>query len=128
LWGLWLTRDHKYTERHIADQDKDLEILDTDDGLAFRATLKDGDIEWIDGRSEVSVSYLPKETETRNGLHVIKSAAILEISLCHLATIRSTHAIVCDSKSVGTLAHDAKNNFASDGAFTKVIQALRKLQ
>jgi hypothetical protein len=104
-----------------------LEILDTDDGLAFRATLKPGDVEWIDGRSEVSVSYLPKETTTRNGLHVIVSAAVLEISLCHVATIRGTHAIVCDSKGVGSLAHDAKNGFASDGAFTKVMAALRKL-
>jgi Caudovirus prohead serine protease len=129
LWGLWLCRDHKFTERKIAEQDKgSLEILDTDDGLAFRATLKDGDVEWIDGRSEVSVSYLPRETTTRNGLHVIVSAAILEISLCHIATIRGTHAIVCDSNSVGTLAEDAASRFATDAAGQKFLDALKRLQ
>ena len=53
LSGLWLARDHKYTERKIADQDDgSLEILDTEIGLAFRAKLKPGDLEWIDGRSD----------------------------------------------------------------------------
>lgn len=129
LWGLWLCRDHRFTERKIADQDKGtLEILENETGLAFRATLNPGDVEWIDGRSEVSVSYLPKETETRDGLHVIKSAVLLELSLCHVATLRSTHAIVCNANSVGTLAHDAKNGFANDAAFTKVMAALKRLE
>jgi hypothetical protein len=45
LWGTWLCRDHKLTERHIADQDDySLEILSTDVGLAFRAKLKPGDL------------------------------------------------------------------------------------
>jgi hypothetical protein len=129
LWGTWLARDHSYTERHIADQDdSSLEILDTDVGLAFRARLKPGDLEWIDGRSEVSVSYLPKDTETRNGLHVIKSAALFELSLCNVATLRETHAIVCDANSVGTLAEDAASRFANEAAFTKVMAALKRLQ
>jgi hypothetical protein len=128
LWGLWLARDHKYTERRIAEQDDgSLEILDTDVGLAFRAKLKPGDLEWIDGRSEVSVSYVSKNVEERKGVHVIKSAAILELSLCNVATIRSTHAIVCDANSVGTLAEDAANRFAGDAAFTKVMTALKRL-
>jgi hypothetical protein len=128
LWGLWLARDHSFTERHIADQDdSSLEILDNSEGLAFRAKLKPCDLEWIDGRSEVSVSYLPKETETRNGLHVIKSAAILEISLCKVATIRGTHAIVCDANTVGTLAEDAASRFATDAAGQKFLDALKRL-
>jgi hypothetical protein len=128
LWGVWLGRDHRYTERRIAEQDDgSLEIYDSDIGLAFRAKLKPGDLEWIDGRSEVSVSYISKETAERNGTHVIKSAAILELSLCHVATIRSTHAIVCDANSVGTLAEDAASRFAGDAAFTKVMAALRTL-
>ena len=129
LWGTWLARDHNYTERRIAEQDKgSLEILDTDVGLAFRAKLNPGDLEWIDGRQEVSVSYVSRDTEVRNGVHVIKSAAILELSLCHVATLRETHAIVCDADTVGTLAEDSASRFANDGAFTKVMAALRKLE
>jgi hypothetical protein len=128
LWGVWLGRDHKYTERRIATQDDgSLEILDTEIGLAFRAKLNLGDLEWIDGRSEVSVSYVSKETESRDGIHRIKSAAILEISLCHVATLRAGHAIVCDANSVGTLADDVRDNFASNGASVKFMDALRRL-
>jgi hypothetical protein len=128
-WGTWLSRDHNYTERRIATQDSGgLEILDTDIGLAFRAKLKPGDLEWIDGRSEVSVSYVPKHTETRNGIHTIVSAALLELSLCKVATLRTTHAIVCDSATCGSLAEDAASRFASDGAHTKLMDALKRLQ
>jgi hypothetical protein len=129
LWGTWLCREHKYTERHIADQDdSSLELLDTDVGLAYRAKLKPGDLEWIDGRSEVSVSYVARHTEFRNNVHVIKSAALLELSLCHVATLRETHAIVCDANSVGPLAEDARTRFPTDAAATKFIAALRRLE
>jgi hypothetical protein len=129
LWGAWLCREHRLTERKIADQDDNsLEIYDSDIGLAFRAKLKPGDVEWIDGRQEVSVSYVSRNTEVRNGVHVIKSAALLELSLCHVATLRDTHAIVCDAKNVRSLAEDSASRFANDGAFTKVIAALKRLQ
>jgi hypothetical protein len=129
LWGAWLARDHNYTERRIATQDDgSLEILETEIGLAWRAKLKPGDLEWIDGRSEVSVSYFPKHTETRNGVHTIVSAALLEISLCKVATQRAAHAIVCDSATCGTLAEDAASRFASDGAAIKFMDALKRLQ
>jgi phage head maturation protease len=98
LWGVWLCRDHKLTERKIAEQENNsMELLDTSEGLAFRAKLNSGDLDWIDGRSEVSVSYVSKETAERNGVHVIKKAALLEVSLCHIATLRATHAIVRDA-------------------------------
>jgi hypothetical protein len=128
LWGVWLGREHRYSERKIATQDDDsLELLETSEGLAFRAKLKPGDVEWIGGRSEASVSYVAKDTCIRKGIHTIKSAAILEIGLCHVATIRSTFALVCDANSVGTLEYESKNNFGSDAAFTKVMAALRNL-
>jgi HK97 family phage prohead protease len=129
LWGVWLCRDHRFTERKIAEQeDQSLELLSTSVGLAFRAKLKPGDVEWIDGRSEVSVSYLPKETETRNGVHVIKKAALLEVSLCHIATLRETHATICDAANCGTLREDAATRFGTDAAGTKFMDALRRLQ
>ncbi len=129
LWGVWLGRDHKYTERKIAEQeDGSLEILENEIGLAFRAKLKPADIDWIGGRSEVSVSYLPKETENRNGLHVVKKAALLEVSLCDVATIRATHAIVCDAATCGTLAEDAASRFSTDAAATKFMDAMRRYQ
>ena len=129
LWGLFLIREHRFTERRIAKQeDGSLELLDTSEGLAFRAKLKPGDEEWIDGRSEVSVSYAPTHTETRNGVHTIVSAALVEISLCRLATLRETHAIVCPAASCGTLAEDAANKFASDSAATKFMDALKRYE
>jgi Caudovirus prohead serine protease len=127
IWGVWLGRDHKYTERKIAEQDNSsLEILETEVGLAFRAKLKPGDLEWIDGRSEVSVAYVEKDVEVRNGIRFIKSAALLEISVCHVATLRKSHAIVCDADSVGTLAEDAKSRFETDAAATKFLAALKR--
>jgi hypothetical protein len=129
LWGVWLCRDHKYTERKIAEQDNNsLELLDSSEGLAFRAKLNSGDLDWIEGRSEVSVSYHPEVTESRNGLHVIKKAALLELSLCHIATLRETHAIVCNAATVCTLAEDAASRFACDAAATKFMDALKRLQ
>jgi hypothetical protein len=129
LWGVWLGRDHKHAERKIADQDDgSLELLETPKGLAFRAKLKPGDVEWIDGRTEVSVSYLSSDTATRDNVHVIKKAALLELSLCKVATIRQTHCTIRDANTVGTLAEDVRENFASDAAYTKLMDALRRLQ
>jgi hypothetical protein len=129
LWGVWLCRDHTYTERAIAWQENgSLEILETEIGLAFRAKIQPKDIEWIGGRSEVSVSYFPEKTENRNAVHVIKKAALLEISLCHVATERRSHAIVCNADTCGTLAEDAASRFASDAAATKFMDAMKRYQ
>ena len=75
----------------------------------------------------MSVGYVSKDVEVRNGLHIIKSATLMEISVCHVATLRETHAIVRDAATVGTLAADSKTSFASDGAATKFIDALKRL-
>jgi len=130
IWGTWLARDHNLAERAIAKQeDSTLELLDTPVGLAFRAKILQSAIEWIGDRREVSVSYYPTDTENRNGVFVIKKATLLELSLCSVATIRQTHAIICDPASCGTLEEDVKSGrFNCDGAHTKMMDALRRLQ
>lgn len=121
--------DHKYSQKKLADQsDGSLELLDTDVGIAFRFTISHGDLERLDGRSEASVSYIEGDVELRNGVRVIKSAILFEISACHIATMRGTHCIVRDANNASTLAEDAKSNFESDAAFTKVMAALRRIQ
>jgi hypothetical protein len=76
----------------------------------------------------VSVGYVSKDVEVRNGVHIIKSATLIELSLCHVATERRTHAIVRDAATVGTLAADSKTSFASDGAATKFMNLLKRLE
>ena len=99
--------DHKYTERKIAEQeDGSLAILENEIGLAFRAKLKPADIDWIGGRSEVSVCTVPSERNRKSQRPACReeSGFAGSISLCDVATIRATHAIVCDAATCGTLA------------------------
>jgi hypothetical protein len=121
--------DHKISTKKLGDvDDGNLELFDSPVGLAFRLKLAAGDLARLDGRSEVSVSYIERDVELRNGVRNIKSAILFECSACHIATMRGTHCIVRDARTVGTLAHDSKNSFASDGAATKFMDALRRLQ
>jgi phage head maturation protease len=129
LHSVIFLRDHKWTEKKIADQDDgDLELHDCDAGLAFRLHLKEGDLERLEGREELSVGYRVLNAAVRSdGVRLIKCAIIIEISACYLGAVRQTFAEVRDAKSVGTLADDSKN-FGYTGAALGVTRALRQMQ
>jgi Caudovirus prohead serine protease len=125
---VWMGIDHKFFEPPLGrEEDGSLELFDDDVALHFRLKLGPGALERLDGRSEASAAYVVHSSEMRNGIRHIKRATLLEISACHVATIRQTHCYVRDADKVGTLAEDARTRFAGDGAFTKMMAALRKL-
>jgi prohead serine protease len=120
--------DHKYNEKPLGrTEDGSLELHDDDVALSFRLKLSAGAQQRLDGRSEASAAYVVRESEIRKDIRHIKSAILFEISACHIATMRGTHCSVRDARTVRTLAHDAKNNFACHAAETKFIEALRRL-
>jgi phage head maturation protease len=127
--GVMFFIEHKLLTKKLGDQDDgNLELLDTDIGLAFRLKLAPGDLERLDGRDEVSVSYLERNVELRNGVRIIKSATLFEVSACFVGAMRQTHAAVRDASSVGALHDDVKSSFASEAAATKFIRALKNLE
>jgi phage head maturation protease len=129
LWGVLFQRDHILTETKIADQsDGSLELLDNDLGLAIRLHLKDGDLERLDGRRELSVGYKVLNAQVRaDGVRLITWAALIEVSACHVGAVRQTFSEIRDADDVGSLANDSKN-FAYDGAGIGFLRALRQLQ
>jgi phage head maturation protease len=132
LTGVMFLTDHVLTNKKLGDQDDgNLELFDTDVGLAFRLKLAPGDLERLDGRDQMSPCYQEHQVELRKvggeTIRVITSASLVEVSACHRGAMRTTFAEVRDANAVGTLANDAKN-FASDGAAIGFLRALRKLQ
>ncbi len=125
---VWFGIEHRYQEKPLGCQeDGSLELHDDDLALSFRLKLGPGALERLDGRDEASAAYSVLDSEIRNGVRHIKSAILVEISACHVASLRATHCIVRDANKVGPLALDAKRGFASDAAATKFLAALRNL-
>jgi phage head maturation protease len=129
LYSVMFLRDHKLTEKKIADQDDgDLFLHDCEAGLAFRLHLKEGDLERLDGRRELSVGYRIFDSHLRyDGVRVIRNAALIEISACYEGAVRQTFSEILDADDVGTLANDSKN-FGYEGASHGLLRALRRLQ
>src|SRR3984957_4256362 len=131
LFGVMFKIDHVLTSPSLGDQDDgSLELIDTDKGLAFRLTIVPGDLDRLAGRDEMSPNYFVHKDKTRkDGVRVIKSASLLEISACLTGTaaIRQTHVVIRDADAVGAFSEDVKN-FAVDSAATGFIRALRRLK
>jgi hypothetical protein len=128
LWGIEFRRDHVLTESKMADQDDgDMELVDSDQGLAIRVHLKDGVLDRLEGRRALSVGYRTLQATLRSdGVMQIKSAALVEISACDVPAVRQCFLDIRDADDVGTLAEESKH-FAYDGAGRAFTRALRKL-
>ena len=121
--------DHRYHESPLGkEEDGSLELYDDDVALHFRLKLSDEALQRLDGRSEASAAYVVQSSEIIKGIRHIKHAILFEISAVHVGSLTQSHCIVRDAKSVGALADDSRTRFANDGAFTKVIAALKRLQ
>jgi HK97 family phage prohead protease len=116
----------------LGDTDNNLELVESDIGLAFKIRLQPGDIERLNGREQLSVGYTETEVETRSiegdDVRLIKSVLLAEISACHSGAVKQTHGVVRDADSTGRLQDDAKHTFPSDSAWAALQRALRKLQ
>jgi hypothetical protein len=120
--------DHRYTEKPLGTQESGtLELYDDDVSLNFRLHLQPGQLERLGGRSEASAAYVVHASEMRKGVRHITRASLFEISAVFVGSLRQSHCIVRDARTVGTLAYDARNNFATDAAGQKFISALRQL-
>jgi hypothetical protein len=126
FWGI----DHVRTAKKLGDQNDDsLELVDSEMALAFRLKLSGDALQRIDGRDEVSPSYLETDVEVRSdGVRVIKKAILLELSSVYVGAMRNTFAVVRDADKVGPLAHAAKSGFASESAAVAFMRALKRLQ
>ncbi|SHG69644.1 hypothetical protein [Bradyrhizobium erythrophlei] len=129
LTGLLFLRDHLLSEKAMADQDDgDLEVHDCEAGLAMRVHLKDGVLDRLEGRDQLSVGYHLLQASLRSdGVLLIKSAVLLEISACYVGAVRQVWSEIRNADDVGSLADDAKT-FASEGASRGFLRELRKLQ
>jgi hypothetical protein len=126
---IWFGIEHKYSERPLGCQeDGSLELHDDDVALHFRLKLTPDALERLDGRNEASAAYSVRDSEIRDGVRYIKSAILMEISACHVASLRQSHCIVRDADSVGKLTDDARRGFASDAAGQKFLNALKRLE
>jgi hypothetical protein len=125
FWGI----DHIRTDPKLGDQnDNSLELVDSDVALAFRLKLSEDALERINGRDEVSPSYIESDVEVRSdGVRIIKKAILVECSSVYVGAMRNTFAVVREADKVGPLSHDSKN-FAYEGAAHKFVQALRRMQ
>jgi hypothetical protein len=129
LTGVEFRRDHILTEAKMADQDDgDLELLDSDAGLAIRVHLSERVLERLEGRRELSVGYCTMNSKIRaDGVKVIQKAALVEVSACDVAAVRQCFLEIRDADEVGPLATDSKN-FAYDGAGRGFLRELRNLK
>jgi hypothetical protein len=110
-----------------SQDDGDFEVHDCEAGLAMRVYLKDSTLEKLDGREQLSVGYHVENAAVRSdGVRLIKSAVLIEISACYVGAVTQTWCEIRDSDSVGTLANEAKN-FASEGAALGFTRALQRL-
>ena len=125
---VWFGIEHRYQEKPLGCQeDNTLELHDDDVALHFRLKLGPGALERLDGRNEASAAYSVLESEICNGVRHVKKAVLVEISACHVASLRQSHCIVRDANKCGPLAHDAKHGFAYDSAGMAVSRALKRL-
>jgi phage head maturation protease len=131
LFGVMFHIDHDLLSKKLGDQDDgNLELIDTDIGLAFKLKLAPGDLERLGGRDELSVMYQERDVEIREiageTVRVIKSAFLVEISAVFVGAIRKSFSVVRDANAVGLLKDDV-NGFASEGAAVGVRRAFRDL-
>jgi hypothetical protein len=128
LTGVLFLKDHILTEAKIADQDDgDLEIQDCEAGLVFRLHLKEGDLEKLEGRTELSVGYHVENASVRSdGVRLIKSAVLLEISGVYRGAVIQNYSELRHANDVGRLADEAKH-LVGEGAAKGFLRALRKL-
>jgi hypothetical protein len=126
LFGVLFLRDHKLAEKAIGNQDDGtLELVDTDIGLAFRLQ---GDLEKLESRDELSVGYHVLDATIRSdGIRLIKSAILIEVSACHVGAVRQTWSEIRDVDTVGKLADEAKH-LVGEGAAKGFLRALRGLE
>ena len=128
LDGVIFGIDHHYNESPLGtEEEASLELYDDDVALHFRLTLKPGHIEKLAGRDEASAAYVVHSSEMRNRVRYITRASLIEISAVHVGSLRQSHCIVRDARTVGLLKDDARNSFSSDGAAQKFLAALRNL-
>jgi HK97 family phage prohead protease len=132
LDGVFFLIDHKFDTKKLGDvDDGTLELCDSDVGLGFRLKLEPGHVERLEGRDEISVSYIERDVETRkidgDSVRVIKSASLFEISAVHVGSVRKTFAAVRDAVSVGTLRNEIKDRFEREAAGMHFIRTLRRL-
>jgi hypothetical protein len=133
LFGVMFKIDHEILGPTLGDQDDGtLELVDSDEGIAFRLKLQPGHLDLLDGRDEMSPCYIEHRVETQNiggdTVRVIKSASLFEVSACFVGSIRNTFAVVKNADTVGPLKDDVKSSFASEAAAIKFTRALRNLQ
>jgi hypothetical protein len=128
LRGVIFLRDHILTEPKMADQDdSDLELHDCEAGLAVRVHLKEGMLDRLEGREQLSVGYHVLESCIRtDGVRLIKHAVLIEVSAVHVGAVRQTFLEIRDADDVGPLETDSKN-FAGEGAAKGFLRALRNL-
>jgi hypothetical protein len=129
LTGLLFLRDHLLQEKAMADQDNgEIEVCDSDAALGIRIHLKDGVLDRLEGRDQFSVGYHVEHATVRSdGVRLIKSAVLLEVSAVHVGAVRQTWFEIRDADDVGPLATESKN-WASEGASRGFLRALRGLE
>jgi phage head maturation protease len=120
--------DHVLSQKALGDQsDGSLELHDCDAGLAVRLHLKNGDLERLEGRDQLSMGYHVTDSTVRSdGVRVIQKAIAIEVSACHAGAVRQTFLDIRDADDVGPLETDSKN-WAYDGTGRAFTRALAKL-
>ena len=128
LFEVFFAIDHHLLGKKLGDQnDGTLQLCDSDIGLAFRWNLTPENLERLEGRDEMSPSYIEHEVEFRKGIRVIKRASLLEISAVTVGAIRKTFSVVRDADSVRSLSEEVKTSFATEAASIAFLRALRRL-
>jgi|SRR5450631_2311712 hypothetical protein len=129
LYDCLFLRDHVLTEKALGQQsDSSLELHDSDAGLAVRLHLKDGDLERLEGRDQLSMGYHVTDATVRSdGIRVINKAIAIESSAVHVGAVRQTFLVIRNADSVGPLEIDSAN-WASEGAARGFLRALRGLE
>ena len=128
IYDCLFLRDHVLTEKVIGEQsDSSLELHDSEQGLAVRLHLKTGDLERLEGRTELSMGYHVTDAAIRSdGVRVINKAIAIEVSAVYVGAVRQTFLQIRNQDDVGPLAQDSKN-WASEGACRGFLRALKTL-
>jgi phage head maturation protease len=128
LTGLLFLKDHALSEKAMATQDDgEIEVHDSEQGLAIRINVKDGMLDKLEGRDQFSVGYHVLESSIRSdGVRLIKKAVLIEVSSVDFGAVVQTYSQIRDSDDIGPLETDSKN-WAYTGASLAFTRALRKL-
>lgn len=130
---------HKESELLGTTADR-LELMQDEHGLAFRFRVPDDHLAQetkaaVAARelSAMSVGYqtLAEEVKTIDGteVHIIKDAALREISLCRIGAVPETHAAVTVTGEALPFNVAVKSgSILADGAFAKLMQSLDRLR